>query len=203
MESGNMDESSEVEEGQPEYFVYSWISKFLVRIRKETLTHLRVDFSVRAIPERAFKDCQALTHVLLPESISRIGESAFQDCENLKCVQATLQIDNYAFSGCYSLRKVVIRSVSTKLGEGVFLYCRGLSSVELPEGLEVIQTRLFAHCKSLTTLRIPTSVKQIGDCAFCGSGMISIDLPQGLKMEGICKLQRFKACRTATNLEEN
>eukprot|EP00980_Cylindrotheca_fusiformis_P025961 scaffold14995_cov92-Cylindrotheca_fusiformis.AAC.3 len=206
MERADMDESTETEERQPEYFVYSWISKFLVRIRKETLTHLRVDFSVRAIPERAFKDCQALTHVLLPETLSRIGESAFRGCEDLSFVQFVsrsgslvipsikdsikdasivfperkkLQIDKYAFSNCYSLRIVVVCSVSTILGEGVFQCCLSLISVELPEGLEVIETRLFAHCNSLTTLRLPSSVNKIGDCALNGCGMTSIDLPPG------------------------
>eukprot|EP00980_Cylindrotheca_fusiformis_P013888 scaffold3601_cov90-Cylindrotheca_fusiformis.AAC.1 len=77
-------------------------------------------------------------------------------------------------------------SVSTKLGEGVFRFCRGLLSVELPEGLQVIEQDLFTECKSLTTVKIPSSVVKVAEFAFFGCSLLpSVDLPQGLLEIGV------------------
>eukprot|EP00980_Cylindrotheca_fusiformis_P012505 scaffold3073_cov66-Cylindrotheca_fusiformis.AAC.20 len=146
----------------PNFFVYT-SHQTPAELPRATLTHLRVDSSVREIPVQAFHGCQGLVHVQLPETLTRIGQGAFESCSRLKRVQffsdgsletycslnagtsledgevvvfpenAILQIDNGAFLGCASLRKVVFCSVSTKLGEAAFANCRGLLSVELPE----------------------------------------------------------------------
>eukprot|EP00980_Cylindrotheca_fusiformis_P004538 scaffold965_cov93-Cylindrotheca_fusiformis.AAC.2 len=158
------------------------------RKRSDILTDARVDPSVREIPSSAFADCRALVQVQLPATLTRIGEYAFRYCANLKCVQfvsntsleassfnhslengliefpekTVLRIDAYAFVCCHSLRKVIVSSVSTKLGIGAFDSCNGLICVELPQGLQCIESSLFCSCKSLVTVRIPSSVIKIG-----------------------------------------
>eukprot|EP00980_Cylindrotheca_fusiformis_P011632 scaffold2750_cov67-Cylindrotheca_fusiformis.AAC.1 len=51
------------------------------------MTHLRVDSSVREIPDQAFAYCEALEHVQLPMTLTRIGARAFNTCGYLKFVQ--------------------------------------------------------------------------------------------------------------------
>eukprot|EP00980_Cylindrotheca_fusiformis_P029423 scaffold23472_cov106-Cylindrotheca_fusiformis.AAC.2 len=227
MDEGNRTQRSEIEEVDPsEIFVYTSDTK-ATDIPKEQLTHLRIDSSsVREIPASAFENSNALVRVQLSDTLTRIGERAFQRCCNLKCVQFVssnaycslekssvnpnledglivfpesmmLQIDHDAFACCDSLRNVIVSSVSTELACAVFRSCSGLISVELPEGLQVIEHHLFFGCGSLTTVKIPSSVIKIGDCAFslCGS-LTLFDLPCGLLEIGISSFQRCGSIRT-------
>lgn len=49
-----------------------------------------------------------------------------------------------------------------------------LISVELPEELEYIGEKAFAHILSLRSIRIPDKTKYIGENAFTGSGKVTI-----------------------------
>lgn len=49
-----------------------------------------------------------------------------------------------------------------------------LTSVKLPESLEYIGDKAFAHIQSLRSIHIPDSTKFIGKDAFTGSGQVSI-----------------------------
>eukprot|EP00980_Cylindrotheca_fusiformis_P026737 scaffold17166_cov113-Cylindrotheca_fusiformis.AAC.2 len=200
-----------LKEVDPELFVYTSETKD-TDIPKWTVTHLRVDSSVTEIPERSFFNCcKVLLHVELPETLKRIKAFSFSGCLSLKSVQfiskgaledssinphleedglivvpetaKLLQIDEEAFSNCLSLRKVIFCSASTKLGEGVFFGCYGLFSVELPEGLQVIERNLFCFCEWLTKVKMPSSVIKIGDRAFylCRR-LTSFDLLYGLEV---------------------
>eukprot|EP00980_Cylindrotheca_fusiformis_P025733 scaffold14555_cov100-Cylindrotheca_fusiformis.AAC.1 len=203
----NKRKGSEIEKGDPEFFVYTTGTK-PSDIPKKTLTHLRVDSSVREIPMDAFGYCEALVQVQLPETLTRIGRAAFDGCSELKCIQfvsegspktssnkpnleedgtvvfperAKLQIDDRAFYQCRSLEKVIVCSATTIFDEAVFAGCYGLFSVELPEGLQVIEPNLFACCNALPTVKIPSSVIKIGAYAFHScSNLTSADLPHGL-----------------------
>eukprot|EP00980_Cylindrotheca_fusiformis_P013841 scaffold3594_cov138-Cylindrotheca_fusiformis.AAC.6 len=177
----------------------------------ESLPTIKIPSSVIEIGDRAFTRCEALKHVQLPETLASIGCSAFGRCYKLEFVQfvpegsqqtyptnpslqagtiifpqrANLQIDICAFSHCHSLRKVIISSVSTRLGKGVFYYCSGLISVDLPEGLEVIEENLFYGCQSLPTIKIPSSVIKIGSCAFTSCRALKhVQLPETLSNIG-------------------
>eukprot|EP00980_Cylindrotheca_fusiformis_P012748 scaffold3118_cov64-Cylindrotheca_fusiformis.AAC.6 len=195
-------------EKDPMYFVYTSDTKD-ADIPKETLTHLRLDSSVKVIPDGAFAKCKVLVQVRLPKSLNRIGKSAFRACFNLKCIQfvsadgsldatcstdqnledgvlvfperSMLLVDESAFAFCRSLRKVIVCSVATKLCALSFWDCSGLISVRLPEGLRVVEQGLFQSCRSLTTVQIPSSVIKIDALAFVGcQRLTSVDLPTGL-----------------------
>eukprot|EP00980_Cylindrotheca_fusiformis_P011631 scaffold2749_cov70-Cylindrotheca_fusiformis.AAC.1 len=166
--------SSEIQEEEGDrggWFVYRSKTKkadIIIPSNDTTMTHLRVDSSVREIPDQAFAYCEALEHVQLPVTLTRIGARAFNTCGYLKFVQflvssndsrletfssvnleagtivfpereELLQIDEFAFLGCNSLPKVIVCSNSTKLGDAAFYNCRGLVHVELPEGLQEIE----------------------------------------------------------------
>eukprot|EP00980_Cylindrotheca_fusiformis_P020519 scaffold7572_cov118-Cylindrotheca_fusiformis.AAC.8 len=207
IEERNGRDNSKMEEVDPKIFVYTSEMKQTTNL---ALIHLRVDSTVRAIPERAFRYCRALTRVQFPETLRRIDDGAFYSCSNLKSVQfvsndsreafssdpnsedgwvvfpETIQvIGDSAFAWCGSLRKVVVCSGSTKLSHSAFRYCQGLLSIELPDGLQVIEEYLFYGCESLTAIRIPTSVINIREGAFgeCQT-LISLELPEKLRRIG-------------------
>eukprot|EP00980_Cylindrotheca_fusiformis_P026738 scaffold17166_cov113-Cylindrotheca_fusiformis.AAC.3 len=210
MEERNKRKWWEVEEADPEFFVYTSETKD-TDIPKQTMTHLRVDSSVTEIPERTFVSCMALVHVQLPETLKRMKAFAFYWCLQLKRVEfisseaslpesaKLLQIDEEAFSSCENLRKVVFRSVPTKIGKQVFRRCKRLVFVELPEGLQVIEEYLFLYCFELATVKMPSSVIKIGAGAFsyCQS-LTSLDLPHGLLEIGETS---FFACHSIQTLQ--
>eukprot|EP00980_Cylindrotheca_fusiformis_P017197 scaffold5294_cov129-Cylindrotheca_fusiformis.AAC.7 len=203
----NKRKGSEIEEADTTFFALT-SETMPADVSKDTLTHLRVDSSVREIPMDAFRDCEALVQVQLPETLTRIGRAAFNGCVELKCIQffsegspktssnnpdleedgtvvfpekTMLQIGEGAFHECSSLQKVVFCSASTELGPAVFFGCNGLISVELPQGLQVIEQELFRACWSLETVKIASSVIKIGVSAFAVCARLtSVDLPYGL-----------------------
>eukprot|EP00980_Cylindrotheca_fusiformis_P007494 scaffold1553_cov52-Cylindrotheca_fusiformis.AAC.2 len=107
-----------------------------------------------------------------------------------------LEIEDEAFCRCESLRKVIVSSTSTRLGKGVFKYCIGLISVDLPEGLQVIEAYLFYGCQSLPTIKIPSSVIEIGDKAFGGCNSLStIKIPSSVIKIGSSAFSSCKALK--------
>eukprot|EP00980_Cylindrotheca_fusiformis_P014599 scaffold3955_cov160-Cylindrotheca_fusiformis.AAC.19 len=188
--------SRRVGNNHPKFFIYTNETQ-QDEIQQETLTHLRVDSSVREIPAKAFKDCNALVHVQLPETLTRINERAFYECYELKFVQfvsnaslsktsssspnpnpedgllviperANVKIGQEAFASCTSIQKVIVCSSSATFAKGAFSYCFGLTSVELAAGLQVIEQALFCGCESLAMVKIPSSVIKICESAFYG-----------------------------------
>jgi hypothetical protein len=72
------------------------------------------------------------------------------------------------------------------IGDGpAFYYWRRLIIVELNEGLEWIDEGAFQDCTSLTSIRIPSTVKEIGLEAFMGCRQLkTVELLEGLESIG-------------------
>eukprot|EP00980_Cylindrotheca_fusiformis_P012793 scaffold3136_cov102-Cylindrotheca_fusiformis.AAC.10 len=155
------------------------------------LKHVQLPESLARIGEYAFAFCLQLEFVQF--IISNASLETYPINPNLEVgtidhqERPVLEIEEHAFSHCRSLRKVIFSSFSTQLGRGVFMccsgliYCSGLVSVELPEGLQVIEEDLFFCCGLLTTVKIPSSVIEIRKRAFCYCSCLTFfDLPHGL-----------------------
>lgn len=104
----------------------------------------------------------SVRRVMLPEGLVEICDGAFRDCPNLELVDlpSTLKrIGANAFAGCKKLR---------------------LSEIQLPEGLEIIDDGAFYGCNTPGgVLRIPSTVRYIGDHAFANTGADEVVLPRG------------------------
>lgn len=119
------------------------------------------------------------TTFVLP-NISRIGDYALCYAEKLAYVDfpETLEsIGSYAFY-CSGVREISIPSNVAIVGNNAFDSCMALSSVQLNEGLKVIDTSVFRYTPSLTELTIPKSVESIGSCAFQGTGIQYAFVPE-------------------------
>ena len=108
------------------------------------------------------------------------------------------EIGNHAFKGCVGIEKVVISEGIEILGNGVFLNCKELKEVVLPGTLKRIGTADPTGCPkilgtmtkfdgtfeytALEDVKIPDSVKYIGEYAFSGCGRLrKIAFPAELK----------------------
>lgn len=116
------------------------------------------------IPDNTFLNRTALFDITIPSSVKRIGKGAF--------------------SGCAWLESVVIP-------EGVEIIDGGESWSSLPGNIVidydwdgnvslVLQNWLtegaFGNCSSLTSVKLPNSLKILGSSTFCNSAIKSIDL---------------------------
>ena len=92
-------------------------------------------------------------------------------------------VNRRAFSGCYSLTEVVFESNPVIEGVGS-QFCRdsALVSVTLPEGMENITAYMFQGCTALKQLEIPSSVTFIDSYAFKDTGITSLTIPAGARL---------------------
>ena len=124
------------------------------------LTDLTVEEGVRSIGASAFECCIALQKLTLPDSITEIGEGAFCDCS--------------------ALQTLTLPSGLTVLSDSVVRNCTAMTELTLPANLQTIEENALRGCESLTELEIPKTVTAIGEGAFSGTGLLSLELPEGL-----------------------
>ena len=152
---------------------------------------------VTRISSYAFEACKKITSVEIPDSIQEIGRRAFDCCDGLTSVRihkSVTHIDNSAFAECWRLKSFIVdpdnpvySSVSgllfSKDGKTLHAVPIGLKSVNLPEGIEKIDSDAFAYSfvKSVT---IPKSVKSIGDYAFSCSKLRTVTIPGNVESIG-------------------
>ncbi len=90
----------------------------------------------------------------------------------------------------YDLEKDKSYTVVT-VGTSAFKDCKELTSVTLPNTITGICNQAFRATPKLTSVNIPSSVDSIGAFAFYGSGITSIEIPEGVKR---IEEQTFVSC---------
>lgn len=165
------------------------------------LKELDLPKSLEIIGEKAFQYCDDLTELYIPENVKEIKEYALND----------IKTDHYDLDPKNSNFKIVNRLLYSSDGNEL-ISCPGnlnLINLEIPEGTEVIRGAAFASNRTLTTVKIPKSIKEIehdafhlcnslikvdfyeksnlsiiGDDAFSFSGLKLCDLPDSVKVIG-------------------
>ncbi len=158
----------------------------LIRVSDQFTGTLTLPSTVTAIDDCACEAMTGITQVVLPDGLKSIGAGAFNlsGLTSVDIPDSVTEIGRSAFQACKSM-------THAKLGSGykgsseveynnMFAYNPNLTSVELSEGLEIIENGMFTNCESLTAITIPQSVKSIETTAFYGSGLTSVTLPDGL-----------------------
>lgn len=136
---------------------------------------------------------QSVEEFIVPEGVTTIGVEAFYICDKLKKVQlpsTLVEIRERAFLGCDSLVEIDLPASLQTIQCGAFSVT-GITkpiihnnkfiylpesyegSYAIPDGVTEINMGAFISCDGLTHLRIPNSVKKIGDFSFAGCGLKS------------------------------
>jgi len=134
------------------------------------------DYTVVAIAEGAFIDCQILS-VTIPEGISMDEGRAFVSCDNLTSVQLPEGL--------------------TTTGLATFHSCRKLQTINLPSTIVRIEDETFENCNSLKNIVLPNNLISIGKEAFKNSAITEITIPA--KVESIHS-SAFLVCKSLTSL---
>ncbi|MGN0591701.1 MAG: leucine-rich repeat domain-containing protein, partial [Ruminococcus sp.] len=127
------------------------------------------------------EEAETVTEIIIPEEISG---------------KKVTGIEEYAFSRCSALVSVTIPETVTEIGYGAFYGCSSLTDITIPETVTEIKDEVFSGCSSLTSVTIPETVTTIGECAFQGSGLEIIDLPESVAFIGA---GAFKECNNMTD----
>jgi len=99
------------------------------------------------------------------------------------------KIAGAAFSGQENLERIKIPSGVKLIGSAIFSGCASLSEVILPTDLEIIPSETFKNNSSLRSIILPETLSQICNLAFCASGIESIYIPDGVKLEAAAFFQ--------------
>ncbi len=136
-----------------------------------------------------FRDCTNLETVILPESLMITYRSTFEGCPNLKYTE----YENGLYLGnSFNPYRVLMMMKddqsttfniheNTKVIAGKAFSMSMLTSINIPDGVEMICDGAFSGCSFLTEAIIPESVNYIGKSAFSGCERLkSIALPTGI-----------------------
>lgn len=161
---------------------------------------LTIPTNVRKIGDAAFCRCGNLTSITIPNSVREIGEGAFYLCgkvTSFNIPDGVKEIKSGTFSNCYALESVILPSSVTKLGDGVFEKCYKLRDMVLPNGVAEIGRESFRFCP-IDTLRLPDSLRVVGDAVFCFSRIKHFEFPEGVTEIGSGAFSRCDSLRSVS-----
>ena len=174
------------------------------------LTSLSLPNSLITIEDGAFAYCSGFTgDLIIPNSVVTIGPSAFFTCYsfngNLVIGSSVTTIGDYAFNSCDGLHGVLnIPSSVESIGSIAFRYCN-FNGMTVDPANPVFDSRDNCNAIIVTETNeliigcvntvIPNTVTAIGDDAFCGLAITSIDIPNSVTRIGD---GAYAFCFTAT-----
>eukprot|EP00980_Cylindrotheca_fusiformis_P003502 scaffold781_cov132-Cylindrotheca_fusiformis.AAC.21 len=158
-------------------------------IPKTTLTHLRVDSSVREIPANAFEHCSSLVNVQLPETLTRIGRAAFQSCFKLGSVQFTSTdgspVETSSLDHQHHLDEpgliVIPEMALLQIDGNAFQSCHSLRKVVVCSNATKLGAATFRNCAGLRSFQFPKGIQVIEKELFmyCKQ-LITVNIPSSV-----------------------
>lgn len=150
-----------------------------------SVTEIEIPSSVTDIGNCAFMGCTGITELNIPDSVRTIGDKAFSGMTSLKVLStgsALTSAGDEAFSKLTSLEKIVFRSQNLNTSEGSpFSNIGSVKNIEVEftDRIRDIPDSLFYSNNpvSFSSLKIPSSVKSIGNHSFYGCKIESVTLP--------------------------
>ena len=133
--------------------------------------------------------------VVIPATVKKLSAYAFEGNHKITSVDlgtVITKIPEDAFYDCISLERIVIGKNVTKITGNPFKYCSSLKTFDIDEentkykgaGPMLCSSSglsLYSYPSAKGSLVIPSSVKNIGEYAFCGSALTELLIPSNVK----------------------
>lgn len=147
---------------------------------------------------------------VLHKDATKISNQAFANCTEVEHIILSniIKIEDYAFYGCTNLRKITIGNDTQEIGERIFEGCQSLASIEVRKGniyyksvdgvlySKDMKTLIYCPKAKKGVFKIPKSVEQIADYAFCDCNQLEkVILHKNIKQIGT---DAFTGCRFET-----
>ena len=164
---------------------------------------------IERIDGEAFLNCTNLSEINIPDSVTDIEALAFYGCRSLPPLmigKRLRHISGNAFSGTRCALTVPDDHPFFRFEDGILYSKDGselISCVSPPEGLyvvapdvKIIRDHSFWGCDSITEIRLPDGLEEIGMAAFSGcTGLKHLELPDSLQT---IEYGAFSGCKGLT-----
>lgn len=172
------------------------------------LNYIEFPETIKTICERAFVNCHSLISLNIPNSVTTIGKEAFffTAIKSLTIGNSVADIEERAFPTS-TLESIIVDESNSHYNsinqcnaiienETNKLVC-GCINTTIPDFVEIIGENAFQYC-DITSLSIPSSVRQIGGYAFYGCAKLNnLSIPESVTFIGN---YAFYGCEKLTNL---
>ena len=115
-----------------------------------SLTSIKIPTSVTSIGPNAFRNCRSLLSIKIPTSVTSVGSQAFYGCDNLIQVENGVSyVDIWAVGCDTSVTEVSLRENTVGIADGAFSGCSALTSMEIPSSVKNVGINAFSGCVKL------------------------------------------------------
>ena len=204
-------DSSSVVSSSVKTLYAKWIESFpsftidangtLTKANLNSCVDIVIPDGVKAIGNRAFKDCSTMVGVHIPEGVTNIDYSAFENCSALRAIQipdGVKAVDSYAFSGCSALRDVKIPDSVKYVGYYAFANCNSAYDVATIPGVRLVDGWAVGYESSLSGALDLSGIRGIASSAFSGCTKITSAHVPNATMDGNTYI--FKGCTGLTRV---
>ncbi|KAK1734224.1 leucine-rich repeat domain-containing protein [Skeletonema marinoi] len=135
---------------------------------RRRLIYVEFHDGIEIVEKHAFNCCTSLRGSIKLLGVKIIGNGAFYNCRDLTDVEFGDKLETIgrsAFSTCNSLRSVTMPSIRI-IEEFAFMLCDKLTDLEFGEELETIEESAFKCCDRLRRIAMPLKDDMIGDRVF-------------------------------------
>ena len=131
------------------------------------LQQASIPMRVTRIENWAFSGCTSMASPTLPDGLTFLGKGAFCDCrfDHVTLPSSLQQIGDECFRSV-PLRTIDVPASVVEIGANAFSDNDQLQTATLHEGLLFLQQAAFEHCTQLGDVRLPNSLRVLGDWTF-------------------------------------
>ncbi len=166
----------------------------------QSLARIEIPAACTSIGKYVFDGCQSLTEISV-----QAGNSAYRDIDGVLfnaggdtlirypqaksdsdyvVPDACTTLDDWSFIGTLWLVSIDLNNVQT-IGEDCFYYCTSLETVEIPEGVTILDGSVFAYCLALENITLPSTLTELGFACFLAcTSLREITVPEGVTTLG-------------------
>ena len=141
----------------------------------------RLPKSLIKIGEHAFSMTR-FDNLIFPDGLEEIGQGAFQDCglSSVYLPKTCTTIGNMAFQLSKNIREIVLPENLECIPFGLFSMCDGLEILKIHDNCKRIEASAFMLCSNLREISFNQKLEAIGEDAFYGCYLTTLNLPPSL-----------------------
>ena len=132
------------------------------------ITDITIPDGIKSIGDLAFYECPNLQNIIIPASVSSIGRFAFgyqhayTSCKprkiSFKPNSQLTKIEEDTFRSA-NIHSISLPDKLEYIGDYAFLFAGDFTEIELPPTVTEVGKEAFAHCDSITTIKINSNIK--------------------------------------------
>ncbi len=126
-----------------------------------SIESINMPMSLKRIGNHAF-DGANITVIILPEGVESIGDNAFANTSKLKTFSmkdSVTEVGEYAFMDS-SVQDIRLSHNLTEIKSAMFAFCRELGNLTLPSSIEKVDSSIFVYARKSKIVTIPPWVDE-------------------------------------------